>query len=513
MPQSFEIHPSIGIARLGTSQDFFIGPEPDGARPASYRDGAGDLLRQAARFRVFDCQRDEEGVLQSASEVTPTQAQVSWTVQVVNRKGSAPKFAAPGGGRRNHATGNDSVDAALIVDPGARTLAGPNQGPAVFAGGGFMGTPVTLGDMRTDAGGRLVVAGGFGRSDSVPPQPNPNALLTAFADNNNWYDDTSDGPVQATLQLPGGGTAAAKPAWVIVAPPDFAPEIENIVTLYDVALQAAVTGNLAHPPAPVSFTRHILPILSRAVGYQWVNKFSRLGHSGTRPGNFLQNLPAMASTNPPPPETGVLLRRLRDASTTPAGDAPEPNRRTWMPRLHQELDSAAADDLVLPLTALQYAAIQHWAAGTFINDLGQPQPAEPLPDALNRVALQAASGGAFYPGIECGSIMRDPAIYGEAFRIDPARVRPGQVTAGNALPWQADFYACAWEPQFFLGWWPAQRPDHVLTKAQPSMPVDWLRGIASDLDLVSRWHLLGLVLRQTDAAGNVSYLESERLLP
>src|SRR5258708_429285 len=82
MPQSFEIHPSSGIGRLGTSQDFFIGPEPDGARPASYRDGAGDLLRQAARFRVFDCQRDEEGVLQSASEVTPTQAQVSWTVQV-----------------------------------------------------------------------------------------------------------------------------------------------------------------------------------------------------------------------------------------------------------------------------------------------------------------------------------------------------------------------------------------------------------------------------------------------
>jgi hypothetical protein len=513
MPQFFEIHPSIGIARLGTSRDFFIGPEPGGTPPAAYRDGAGDLLRQAARFRVFDCQRDQQGVLLSATEITPAQGQISWTVRVMNRKGSAPNFAKPGGRRRNHATGNDAADAALIVDPGARTLTGPSQGPALFGGGMFKGTPVTLGEMRTDAAGRLVVAGGFGKSDSVPPQPNPSAPLQGFADSDNWYDDTSDGPVQATLQLAGGGTPAVKPAWVIVAPPDFAPEIQNIVTLYDAALQAAVTGNLARPPAQISFSRHILPILSRAVGYQWVNKFSRLGHSGARPGNFLQNLAAMASTNPPPPEARVLLRRLRDASTTPPGAAPEPNKRSWMPRLFQELDSDPSGNLVLPLTALQYAALQHWAAGTFVNDLGLPQPAEPLPDALDRVALEAASGGAFYPGIECGSIMRDPTIYSEPFRIDPARVTPGQLTQGNALPWQADFYACSWDPQQFLGWWPAQRPDHVLTAASPNTPTDWIRGINDDLDLVSRWHLLGIVVKQIDAAGHVTYRESERLLP
>lgn len=221
----------------------------------------------------------------------------------------------------------------------------------------------------------------------------------------------------------------------------------------------------------------------------------------------------MASTSPPPPEARVFLQRLRDASTMPAGGAPEPNARRWMPRLHQELSSDASDSSVLPLTGLQYLAIQHWAAGTFVNDLGLPQPAELLPDALDRAALQAASGGAFYPGIECGSIIRDPAIYSEPFRLDPARVVPGQLTAGNALPWQADFYACTWEPQAFLGWWPGQRPDHVLTAANPNLPMDWIRGINSDLDLVSRWHLLGIVVKQTDIAGQIRYLESERLLP
>jgi hypothetical protein len=110
-------------------------------------------------------------------------------------------------------------------------------------------------------------------------------------------------------------------------------------------------------------------------------------------------------------------------------------------------------------------------------------------------------------------MMRDPAIYGEPFRLDPARVTPGQLTAGNAVPWQADFYACSWEPQEFLGWWPGQRPDHVLTTANPTIPADWIRGIASDLDLVSRWHLLGIVVKQTDAAGHARFLETERLLP
>ena len=52
---TFEIHPAIGIARAGTSAEFFIGPEPGSASPSKYRDAGGDLLRQAARY----CDRSE----------------------------------------------------------------------------------------------------------------------------------------------------------------------------------------------------------------------------------------------------------------------------------------------------------------------------------------------------------------------------------------------------------------------------------------------------------------------
>ena len=51
------IHPGIGIARVGNSRDgFFIGPEvqfPDAPPPNFFKDAAGGLKRQAARFRLY----------------------------------------------------------------------------------------------------------------------------------------------------------------------------------------------------------------------------------------------------------------------------------------------------------------------------------------------------------------------------------------------------------------------------------------------------------------------------
>ncbi|MGH3671122.1 MAG: LodA/GoxA family CTQ-dependent oxidase, partial [Pseudonocardiaceae bacterium] len=51
------IHPAIGIARVGNSQEeYFIGPEvvdPATKPPGFYKDEAGALKRQAARFRIY----------------------------------------------------------------------------------------------------------------------------------------------------------------------------------------------------------------------------------------------------------------------------------------------------------------------------------------------------------------------------------------------------------------------------------------------------------------------------
>ena len=113
---TYEIHPAIGIARVGSSrlnteEGFFIGPEPDGSPPVKYRDPAGDLKRQAARFRLFACERDEQHRLVAARELTLSDVRsLTWTVHLANRKGVARRQYGTKPGFRNQATTRDEDD-------------------------------------------------------------------------------------------------------------------------------------------------------------------------------------------------------------------------------------------------------------------------------------------------------------------------------------------------------------------------------------------------------------------
>jgi hypothetical protein len=113
--------------------------------------------------------------------------------------------------------------------------------------------------------------------------------------------------------------------------------------------------------------------------------------------------------------------------------------------------------------------------------------------------------------------LREPNRYldHEAFRLSPAAVKPGEITQGNALPWQADFWQCRWEEsddggttKKRLGWWPAQRPDDVLTNAN-ARPVAWARGLDNSGEaMVANWHRLGFV--KQDPANPGVFIEQER---
>lgn len=512
MATAYEIHPAIGIARAGNSTDFFVGPEPGGAPPARYRDGGGSLLRQAARFRILRCDRDAHGVLRSATEVTAAHATIEWTVHLANGKAAAPEFppspskAPVAGGRlRNPGQANR---AALVIDPGPATVAGANQRHALD-GGTFLGVPVPLGEVRTDADGRLLVLGGFGTSGSAPPgTPAP---ITHFANNDHWFDDMSDGSVTATVKVGARGRKTpAKPAWLICAPPDFAPPVANFVTLYDVAYQAAVDRGWRTVPDQPSFTRDVQPILARAVGYQWVLELGRRGHAaGSGMGDFASQWAMLADpSSGTAPMRQAVLRVLRDPSKPATGDD-----TGFMPRLHAS-DYAVFPNHVLRPTATQYAVMTQWAAGHFVSDLDHP-PAdiELLPDALDRVALQACSGGPFFPGIEVWGVMADPATYSEPFRVDAAAHRPGQLTQGNAVPWQADFLACSTDAHAQLGWWPAQRPYQVLPSPEATTSQFWHRGITGYRGMVDQWHELGVVVEARAPDGRTVFVESERRHP
>ena len=122
--------------------------------------------------------------------------------------------------------------------------------------------------------------GGFGNSASPHNTP-----ITHFANNNDWYDDVSDGPVYASVRFKGTNSwIQASSAWVICAPPKFVPPIEHIITLYDTLLQVAkkreLRGTAEHlPPDIPSFTKNIYPILSRAMSIKWISILDGAKHT------------------------------------------------------------------------------------------------------------------------------------------------------------------------------------------------------------------------------------------
>jgi hypothetical protein len=177
MGTTFEVHPAIGIARVGTSVQHFVGPEPDEEPPSRYRDAAGELLRQAARFRVFECERDDNNALLACREVTRDLGTIEWTVHLANTKAAGHKFFPPDGPRtfRNPQDPRDE----LTIDPGPRTVHAENPA-ASFDTGTFRGRPVPLGEIRAEDSGRLLVLGGFGKADS---DPEGLELSGNFADN------------------------------------------------------------------------------------------------------------------------------------------------------------------------------------------------------------------------------------------------------------------------------------------------------------------------------------------
>jgi len=455
MATTYRIHPAIGIARVGNSDEYFIGPERMGERPdppGGFKDSQCRVKRQAARFRIFA--HHDDG---TSEEITDAQAEITWTVHVANRK-------AGYSGR-----GNIEPAADLAIDPGARSIAAPNQSQAFDTGrirfGGGAAVTVPLGEMRTDVDNRLLVLGGRGHSAS----PGGNGIVS-FWGNPGWYDDIADGPVSASIRLRSDNSApSVVGAWIITAPPKFAPHQDSVTTLHDRILQAMVDAGLATAPTATSYTQDIYPILQRTRDIRSVSPNG--AHNWTEP------VVAM-------PLRQAIFERLKPVGNMPA--------------------LAGSDSA---LTPIQYAHMQRWKDDSgFSNDwTGVPAP-EPsvTPAGMDRAALDATVGAAFYPGIEAGGLnagqrpILDASLYAEAFRINHATVSPGTLSASMALPWQADFYACGGN------WWPVPRPDRVTVTGQ-SGPQAWVRGIGSYQDMVDKWHTLGFVV---DQAG--SKVESER---
>jgi hypothetical protein len=502
------IHPAMGIARVGNSESgYFFGPEVVNPKPASvgsYKDETGALKRQAVKFRVFGYNAAGEAVAELTSDI----AEIRWNVHVANKKAAwyqfqialdIPEASSADPSQLRNATVQDRSQ--LMIDPGARSIQGPSESGEQyrFDSGKFMGNTVYLGELSTDDRGRLVFLGGRGVSAS-----HDGSIAQDFANNDGWHDDVSDGPVTAEVMI-GGRQIPTDAAWIIVAPPNYGPNLRSVRSMYDLLLDTYVQAGWLPFPEKISFTRHIYPIFARMVDLQWVNNgFAvQFGWGGTNhfeDAGYLRKLASNADGH------REWRREIFNMFRDPGRDGLSPVPWPWIYGDAMNLPPVSARQH-LALSATQRRMLEFWADGQFEADYdaaaGFPQALDEVPLAdqptmLDEANLSFCLADAFHPGCEMTWPARHTSLYQAPFRI---RLRtpndaqpnygsqlmpevcmsvngplyaqgPGDMTRWMAVPWQTDTASC--RSGYYAGYgakydsyvptfWPARVPNHVFT--------------------------------------------------
>jgi len=510
------IYPPIGVMRVGNSErEYFIGPlvdEPEvKTDDYAYRDHTGALKRQAAQFRIYGFNAAGKAV----KELTADNAEITWHSHLANQKASWYQFqmaldipdaaTAPASMLRNI---NVADRKSLLIDGGARSVKGKNINSGHEFNGEFQGIPVYLGEMHTDDKGRLVMLGGRGVAANVDGD-----IAITFANNEGWYDDISDGPVTAEV-IYGGVALKVDPAWVICAPPDYAPMQKSVRTMWDLMRDVAITAGMMPRPARPSFTKDILPIFQRMTDLQWVNAgfaaaFGWGGQFDYTTTQWIKKLNDPSAANMEMRRTISNNFRRYDVS---GAEAPQ----LW-PWLYGDAISIPTQGSVrqhAALSPLQLSFLDQWVKGDFdadfIDRTGCPHVPEPMtidklpvadqPDMLTKAAMDFCLADAFHPGCEMTWPVRSAGMYMAPFRFKHAPKTPpvnswyygpvmnsdvftlakgplmgGQVAGGitrwMAIPWQTDTASCrdgytsSYDP-YVPTFWPARVPNNILDEAR-----------------------------------------------
>ncbi|MBQ4835179.1 LodA/GoxA family CTQ-dependent oxidase [Pseudoalteromonas luteoviolacea] len=600
----FRVHPAIGIARVGNSEEYYLAPESIAALPqpgkpedkttgglpldpdtgeviksSQLRDQQGAFKRQAARFRVFaysDLDKPSYPEQGAEQEVTigsqiqgKTVKNIKWCVHLANKKsawfvndddhgvvayenGNFPVL-------RNLPEGldpyNESRLRRLVIDAGPRvvdqnsdlaqfdskshTQAAYLKGTETVSVADYpfsfpymhfdhldipkkgedtkrcTGKPLqksreargitSLGNMLTDSCGRLIVAGGYGKAVGwrLDNKDNP-VPIDGPVNNDQWFDDTSDGPVTAVIEFEDGSCEEVFGGWVVVTDPSYAPQTLNVVSLFDEAYDTFVRKlNLQpdvfcngrfNPEYKPAFDDHIRPIF-KATGQQLWNAY--LPEIAIQAHKSVDEITASDD-----PDTTILAGLAYIRQPNPGTEA------TWrsqsidegaplMPLSLGDSSEAGGKPFLTP-TVTQYQFLHSWSNHNYVDSNAQKLGEG---EYLDRATLQNCLGGRFSPGIDMTWIIRETAMYQDwqtgagPFRIkhkllnyaainnantaflglgwiprhedvEHLGLEPGDATKFMALPWHADYNSCAihqTSPNDLnsetLYWsWPAQRP-------------------------------------------------------
>lgn len=606
------------------------GTESDFITADDLRDAQGLLKRQAARFRLFACENDgadtypsknepQELVMGSKLADGRVVKDIVWTVHVANKKGAAYMVVnsqgvnAYGDGvnqkvpqlRNPETYGDLNTPTRLkewMIDPGPRAIAAsshqsagfddssmpccadekgnimklPNY-PRQFPGGKLFyptGKLDTLGEMHTDEKGRLLVLPGFGRTAAQYDEYGDPIPLTGDLNNAGWYDDSADGQVSATIIFTDGSSAPVFGAWVICGDPAFAPQIRNVVSVWDdvydmwvreLGLQPDLydtksnTYNQNYQPA---FESHIRPVFRASMLQRWTTNLPKMALRAH------EAVDAIAPTDNPNKTIMAGLNFIRNPN------ADELN--IGVPLMPLSVGDAGTS--FLTVTKTQYFFLEQWSKNNFSQSNSEPLNRTEM---LDMAVLTNCLGGRYVPGIEVSYTVRCPELYMQDWRnsgCGPFRVKhkdlsygkavrttpfltggwiprhnmtdglePGDISKFMSVPWQTDYNSCSiHQPSIntlgvnhtngnetTLYWsWPSQRPDsvHVANDVVNNVlpPQRWaIRGpgayaldprsastFQKALQSVTDWDRLGVVIQGTAIGEDFSseyYLEVQAM--
>lgn len=628
-PETAAGAPLAGTTGLATGGlPIRAGTEADTITSSDLRDANGAFKRQAARFRIFQYpdQAAETYPNGGGTEVRigstvegKRVVDVVWTVHLANKKANTYVLENPNladdqltiegyeNGNlpplRNLIAGPDPNDPArvraLTIDPGPRTIFGASAAPVRFhqataasfwdARAGSIATlkdypqtfpldsfpqlscplgPIdTLGELQTDAHGRLLVLGGYGKACALETNGGSPDPLGDDVDNDGWFDDTSDGPVSAVLAFDDGTTQPVHGAWVVATDPGYAPQTLNLVSLWDEFFDTwvrklqlcpeifeSVSGVPSFVPAyQPSFDDQVHPLFRAAAMQQWNTNLPEGAIQGHRMAD------ALTFADGPNP---YIFKIIRDPN------APGDNGNTQGQMPLALGDSGKA--FLFP-TITQYFFLKQWNANLAH---GGPSPALGPGEFLDKAVLVNCLGGRFSPGIDMTFVVRQPELYVETWQTSgggPFRIHakpldytaapgtpvltggyvpvhsgatglePGDTSKFMAVPWHTDYNSCGTHPtnsktNTLLYWsWPAQRPYAVYTAkdavdGEPSRqqrfsvrgagtesPDESAQGRYQDrLDMVLNWSRIGVILQGSSIDGGsydaASYMEVESQL-
>ena len=517
-----------------------------------FRDQDGNVKRQAARFRVYAYPAGSSGKYPSGGGTLVTigsvvgakkVADIVWTVHLANKKLNNYSTVSKGDQFRGMAAyqdptllelrndpykgKSDKSDPVrlreLFIDPGPRAIkasAGTSSviafdaaTPAAYANSSGAIVPVpsypksfpsdfnklyqplgpltSLGDLRVDAKGGVIVAGGFAKTAAVSQDGvKPDDPLNQATENGLWYDDAADGPVNAVVVFDDKSTATVQAGWYVTGDPGYAPQTRNIIStwddVYDVWVRqlglvpALYSGGAYQASYKPSFPDDIQPMFHGAMLQRWNTNLP----SGAI--NAHDMIGAIKPADDPTSKIPDLKSLMRDPNS--ASDI-----QTGAPMMPLSLGDAEKSFLAVSQT--QYFLLSQWHAKAYAQGGG---PTLGPGEKLDRITLENCLGGRYSPGIEVSFPVRDVNLYIQdwqkqdcgPFRINqapldyskatadkpfltfgyiplqPIAVEPGDVSKFMSVPWFTDYNSCATHlpdpnPQGnnTLFWsWPAERP-------------------------------------------------------